>query len=121
MAMELRQRLTPAQRQRMAASQKYLCGICHELLPAAWSVDHKTALWAGGTNELSNLWVICANCHAEKTMQEAIEREAAKRERRLRSPYFQDQEPLPPPPPPPPFVLRRRCRAPIITMSFSEP
>lgn len=45
----------------------------------AAQVDHITPLWDGGTNNKSNLQVLCACCHATKTFAEARARAAARR------------------------------------------
>ena len=58
----------------VATNQEWHCAACHHLLPAAFQIDHKTPLWAGGADALSNLQALCANCHADKTQREAIER-----------------------------------------------
>ena len=113
--------LTPAQKQRLAAEQKYCCRECEQLLPSTWQVDHRVPLHLGGTNDWLNLQILCPLCHANKSQLEAIEREALTRQRKNGqiSPYF----PVLPAVPdrPPPFVLRRRCRAPTITFSYSDP
>lgn len=40
-------------------------------------VDHRAPLWAGGTNELGNLWLLCVECHKAKTAAEASQRRRA--------------------------------------------
>jgi len=55
------------------------CGICQMCqragrLRLASEVDHKTPLWAGGTDDDRNLWSLCRSCHEEKTSQEAAQR-----------------------------------------------
>lgn len=40
-------------------------------------VDHRTPLWAGGDNALSNLWLLCIDCHKRKTAAEAGQRRRA--------------------------------------------
>jgi HNH endonuclease len=40
-------------------------------------VDHKQPLWAGGDNNLINLWLLCVDCHKRKTALEARERRRA--------------------------------------------
>lgn len=37
-------------------------------------VDHKLALHLGGTNDLSNLWLLCRDCHKAKTSREQSSR-----------------------------------------------
>lgn len=40
-------------------------------------VDHRLPLWAGGDNDLENLWLLCIECHKQKTSREASERRRA--------------------------------------------
>jgi len=42
-------------------------------LPTA-EVDHRIPLWAGGTNELSNLRALHKTCHARVTAEQVAER-----------------------------------------------
>lgn len=35
-------------------------------------LDHKVALFVGGTNEPENLWLLCRSCHRTKTNQERV-------------------------------------------------
>ena len=58
----------------IAASGEWKCGMCRELLPSHFEIDHIRPLWKNGTNDQSNLWALCSNCHAKKTEQETIER-----------------------------------------------
>jgi 5-methylcytosine-specific restriction endonuclease McrA len=113
--------LTPAQKQRLAAEQKYLCRECDILLPSTWQVDHVIPLHLGGTNEWQNLQILCPLCHANKSQLEAIEREALARQRKKKSPYFVATPAQADAPPPPPYILRRRCKAPVITLVYNEP
>lgn len=121
-SVEKRKVLTPAQKQRLAFQQQYLCAICAVLLPSTWQVDHKIPLHQGGSNEWHNLQILCPLCHAEKTQVEAIEREMLKRESPKSvistSPYFQVQayvsdRPLPK------YILKR-CRAPHISVNYID-
>ena len=66
----MRKHITEYEKRKLAHSQKYKCNLCQALLPAEWQVDHRIPLFAGGTNEKTNLQVLCANCHARKTCQE---------------------------------------------------
>lgn len=54
----------------LAANQKWRCGSCHQLLEATYQIDHREPLCNGGKNSLENLWILCANCHALKTLAE---------------------------------------------------
>lgn len=53
---------------------------CRASLPCI-EIDHKLPVWAGGDNDLSNLQVLCAPCHAYKTKRDV--REFAKSRRGL--------------------------------------
>lgn len=44
------------------------CGIY--LQPAEWECDHIVPLSRGGTNDLSNLRVVCKPCHKTKTRED---------------------------------------------------
>ena len=61
----------------VAASQRWRCGDCDDLLPAAFQIDHRVPLWQGGPDRLDNLQALCPNCHAAKTQREAIARRLA--------------------------------------------
>lgn len=52
------------------------CDECREsgAVRLADEVDHRTPLWAGGTNDESNLQAINRDCHQRKTAREARER-----------------------------------------------
>lgn len=65
--MKRRKRPSETTRRMVAANQKWTCAMCRELLSAFFQIDHKRALENGGTNLLSNLQALCANCHATKT------------------------------------------------------
>jgi len=54
----------------LAANQKWRCGSCQKLLEATYQIDHRQPLCNGGKNSLENLWILCANCHALKTLAE---------------------------------------------------
>lgn len=47
------------------------CEYCGTpLMPGDWECDHAVALKDGGTNDVSNLRVVCKPCHRRKTRQE---------------------------------------------------
>ena len=49
--------------------------MCEQMLSAFYEVDHRVALWRGGTNEASNLQALCRECHAKKGAEErAVQR-----------------------------------------------
>ncbi len=52
----------------IAASQKWNCNDCTQLLDHCYEVDHKIPLYKGGTNDIQNLQALCRNCHGRKTM-----------------------------------------------------
>lgn len=68
----------------IAASQKWTCAHCQQLLPATYEVDHIKALYLGGTNERDNLQALCPNCHRSKGVEEELAYRAQKvQEQRL--------------------------------------
>jgi 5-methylcytosine-specific restriction protein A len=55
------------------------CGLCQQCQAAGKvalgvQVDHKVPLWAGGSDEDDNKWLLCDPCHDAKTAQEAAMR-----------------------------------------------
>jgi 5-methylcytosine-specific restriction protein A len=40
------------------------------------AVDHKVPLWAGGSDEPSNKWLLCTACHDSKSARESAQRAA---------------------------------------------
>lgn len=83
-----RKTLSEVSKRIIAAGQKYMCvgSVCNGrvLLPQTWELDHIYPLHLGGTNHINNLQVLCPNCHALKTQQEAMTRMNII----IRSPYF---------------------------------
>jgi hypothetical protein len=59
-------------KKKIAASQQWKCGSCASLLDETYEVDHKKALFQGGTNEPGNLVALCPNCHRHKTVEERL-------------------------------------------------
>jgi hypothetical protein len=59
-------------KKKIAASQQWKCGACAALLDETYEVDHKLALFQGGTNEPDNLVALCPNCHRHKTVEERL-------------------------------------------------
>jgi len=57
------------------------CGLC-QMCKAAGKVtlgvafDHKVPLWAGGSDDDANKWLLCKPHHDEKTAEEARQRAA---------------------------------------------
>ena len=62
-------------KKKIAASQEWKCGNCKSLLDETYEVDHKKALFQGGTNEPENLVALCPNCHRHKTVEERLHQE----------------------------------------------
>lgn len=57
------------------------CGLCQACLARGLTtlgaaVDHKVPLWAGGSDDDSNKWLLCTPCHDAKTAAEARQRAA---------------------------------------------
>ena len=57
-------------RYQIAASQKWCCRICTELLPGVFHIDHTIPLKFGGDDNLENVTAVCIQCHALKTHEE---------------------------------------------------
>lgn len=63
-----RVRLTEQQRAKLFLEAEGKCAVCtRRIVAEVWHADHATALENGGSNEWSNLRVICKNCHKPKT------------------------------------------------------
>lgn len=60
------------QKKKVAASQEWKCGQCKSLLDETYEVDHRVALFNGGSNDESNLVALCPHCHRKKTVDERI-------------------------------------------------
>ena len=69
-----RKSLSGPEKKRIAAEGGWRCGMCTELLPSCFEIDHKIPLWKNGPDEASNMWALCSLCHAKKTEEETIER-----------------------------------------------
>ena len=60
-------KIRPSVRLIIAASQKYCCYICNNVLGAIFHIDHIRALCLNGDNGLDNLCALCLSCHGDKT------------------------------------------------------
>lgn len=60
-------------KKKVAASQGWKCGMCGKTLDETYEVDHKLALYKGGTNDPSNLVGLCPGCHRKKTVEERLQ------------------------------------------------
>lgn len=69
-----RKSLSGPEKKRIAAEGGWRCGMCENLLPSCFEIDHKIPLWKGGEDNASNMWALCSACHAQKTENETIER-----------------------------------------------
>lgn len=59
-------------RQRIAVAQQFKCQRCGRMwLPWRDQVDHDVPLEQGGSNDDSNLNLLCDDCHKAKTAAEA--------------------------------------------------
>jgi hypothetical protein len=67
-----KRKVTGLMKKKVAADQKWVCGHCSQTLDESYEVDHKLALYQGGTNEIENLIALCRNCHGKKTMKERL-------------------------------------------------
>lgn len=59
-------------KKKVAATQQWKCGNCKTTLDETYEVDHRVALFQGGTNDESNLVALCPHCHRKKTVGERI-------------------------------------------------
>ena len=54
----------------VASNQQWRCLMCRNLLDYSYEIDHNVPLFAGGTNNITNLHALCRNCHGKKTILE---------------------------------------------------
>jgi hypothetical protein len=64
--------VTNLMKKKVAADQQWKCGTCQTTLDETFEVDHKVALFQGGTNDMTNLVALCPHCHRKKTMAERL-------------------------------------------------
>ena len=62
-----KRRVSDTEKKKVAASQKWQCGECQNMLSHVFEVDHIKPLFLGGTNEEANLTALCRECHGLKT------------------------------------------------------
>ena len=60
-------------KKKIAANQQWKCGLCGTVLDETYEVDHRIALYKGGTNNPDNLVALCPNCHRKKTVEEQLQ------------------------------------------------
>ena len=51
--------------------QQWTCRLCRNVLESTAQIDHVVPLWCGGSNDVSNLQILCVSCHARKTQEES--------------------------------------------------
>ncbi|MEO0236732.1 MAG: HNH endonuclease signature motif containing protein [candidate division WOR-3 bacterium] len=56
----------------VAAHQKWVCGMCGQLLDETYEIDHIVPLYAGGSNQKDNLMALDPICHRKKTNMDRI-------------------------------------------------
>ena len=66
----IRGRAWMSTRQRILSRDGFACQCCGRI-GAGHEVDHRIPLEQGGSNEDSNLWLLCHECHSAKTADEA--------------------------------------------------
>ena len=60
--------ISPLVKKRVAAKQKWRCGVCKQLLDETFEIDHRTPLFRGGhPTQESNLQALCKRCHMFKS------------------------------------------------------
>ena len=64
--------VTGLTKKKVAASQEWKCGACSQTLDETYEVDHKLALYKGGSNDIANLVALCPHCHRKKTVDERL-------------------------------------------------
>ena len=69
-----RRKLTAYERATIASAQNWRCNICCALFKALWHIDHIRPLCEGGADAAENMQALCADCHADKTSMESINR-----------------------------------------------
>ena len=57
-------------KQQIVDNQEHKCGDCKNELSEYFQLDHIIALQFGGTDDESNLMVLCCECHAKKSIKE---------------------------------------------------
>ena len=75
---QLRRKLTKAEKIKVAASQKWRCMRCSELLDECFEVDHVEQHSLRGDDSSSNVQALCPRCHRKKTYDDLY----------ISSPYF---------------------------------
>ena len=68
-----RRRFTPLERAEFFARANGHCQKCTRKIPHSddWDLDHAIPLSRGGTNDDSNMQVLCSWCHGDKTSDDS--------------------------------------------------
>ena len=53
-------------KKQIAASQKWTCWNCADMLRSSFEIDHTIPLWKDGFDEIENMRALCSNCHSQK-------------------------------------------------------
>jgi 5-methylcytosine-specific restriction protein A len=61
-------------KKKVASDYKYQCAHCNNLVDYTHEIDHIVPLWADGSNDITNLQLLCSLCHAKKTFLENTKR-----------------------------------------------
>jgi 5-methylcytosine-specific restriction endonuclease McrA len=69
--MTTRSKLSRKEKDRVLERGGWMCAICTAV--DQLEIDHIIALCLGGTNQVSNLQVLCHECHREKTRTDLAE------------------------------------------------
>ncbi len=64
--------VTGAMKKKVGADYSWKCASCKDILDEGYQVDHIKPLFAGGSNDISNLQPLCAKCHAKKSFNERL-------------------------------------------------
>jgi 5-methylcytosine-specific restriction endonuclease McrA len=66
-------RYTAADVNHMITMQKSCCAVCRTRLSGNYHVDHIVALANGGTNDKTNLQILCPQCNMSKSARDPVE------------------------------------------------
>ena len=77
-AKHARRNVSERTKKKVASRAKWKCEICFTLVSENYEIDHKLALYLGGTNDEDNLQSLCSECHRTKTREEYKDYQFAK-------------------------------------------
>lgn len=77
-AQQSRRKVSEYTKKLVAATANWKCELCYAVLNVNYEIDHKLALYLGGTNEKENLQSLCPDCHRTKTKHEYEDYQFAK-------------------------------------------